>query len=151
MGLAQASRPISHGLPLEGHSDGWKVHLAQRFSIGEGVVMTGIGHLFHWLEPLTDYSSILPSSIWDVVRNHQFAMATPPPAWGSMSSAAATAGLLNLIAWAYSCTLPCCGSAQPGRTLHAIAAVLVSASCPCAFLGAPIAFELERCACALQR
>jgi hypothetical protein len=112
--------------------------------------MTGIAHSFHVLA-LTDYSSIILSFIWDVVRNHQTAMATPLPAWGSMSSAAAKAGLSNLIAWAYSCTLPCCGSAEPRRTLHASAAVLVSASCPCALLGALVAFQLKRFACALQR
>jgi hypothetical protein len=103
-------------------------------------------------ESLTDCSSNLLSFIWDVVRNHQIAMATPPPAWGSMSSAAAKAGLSNLIAWAYSCTLACCGSAEPGRSLHAIAAaVRVSASFPCAFLGAQVAIQLKLCACALQR
>ena len=69
------------------------------FSVGESFIMTGIAHSFHVLA-LTDYSSIILSFIWDVVRNHQTAMATPLPAWGSMSSAAAKAGLSNLIAWA---------------------------------------------------
>jgi hypothetical protein len=32
MGPAQASRLISHGLPLEGYSEGWEVHLAQKIS-----------------------------------------------------------------------------------------------------------------------
>jgi hypothetical protein len=105
--------------------------------------MTGIAHFFHLLASHRLQFHFL-AFIWDAVRNHKIAMATPPPPWGSMSLAAVKAGLSNLIAWAYSCTLPCCGSANPRRTLHAIAAVLVSASCPCASMGAQIVFQVER-------
>ena len=120
------------------------------FPVGESVVMTGIAHFFHFLAP---HRLQFRFTFFHLGRRAQSSNRYGHAAarMRSMSGAAAKAGLSNLIAWAYSCTLPCCGSAELRRTLHAIAAVLVSASCPCAFPGAQIAFQLKRCACSLQR
>ena len=105
----------------------------KRFTVGQSFVMTGIAHFFHLLAP----------------HRLQFRFS----AWGSMTVPVQQLRQACRISLRGHSLAPYRAVEAPSLAEHysAIAAALVSASFPCASLGAQITFQLKRCACALQR